>query len=186
MTVFIHSLAVVEDDSTIGSDTRIWHFAHIRQGARIGERCVLGQNTYVAATAVIGDGVKVQNNVSIYDGVELEDEVFVGPSAVFTNIKIPRAHIQRHDEFVRTTVGRRASIGANATIVCGIHIGRYAMIGAGAVVTRSVPDYAVIVGNPGRQLGWACECGAMLNQALTCSDCGLVYEASGDTIARKE
>ncbi|MCE3008906.1 MAG: N-acetyltransferase [Bacteroidetes bacterium] len=150
----IHPTAMVDAGAQIGEGTRIWHFCHIMPGACIGPDCSLGQNVFVADRVRLGRGVKVQNNVSLYEGVEIEDEVFLGPSVVFTNIKNPRAAVVRRTEYLKTLVGRGATIGANATLVCGLTIGQYAFIGAGAVVTRSVPDYALIVGNPGRQIGW--------------------------------
>src|SRR5437868_2101564 len=151
---FVHPTAIVDEDVEIGDGTSIWHFCHILSGSRIGARCVIGQNVMIGPNARVGDGCKVQNNVSIYEGVTLEDDVFCGPSMVFTNVLLPRAHVSRKAEFLPTLVGRGASIGANATIVCGHNIGQYAMIGAGAVVTRPVPDHALMVGNPARWIGW--------------------------------
>lgn len=153
---FAHKTAVIDDGCTIGKGTQIWHFSHVQSGATIGENCVLGQNVFVASNVIIGDGSKIQNNVSIYEGVTLEDFVFLGPSMVFTNIRIPRSEYpQRGREFyVPTLVKRSASIGANATILCGITVGEYALIGAGAVVTKNVPAYALIVGSPGKIIGW--------------------------------
>lgn len=149
-----HPSAVVDEPCEIGEGTRIWHFCHVREGARIGSRCILGQGVYVGAGVRIGDGCKVQNGVSVYEGVELEDEVFVGPSAVFTNVVNPRAFIERKDEFRPTRVRRGATIGANATIVCGTTIGAYAFVAAGAVVSRDVPDHALVAGVPARVIGW--------------------------------
>jgi UDP-2-acetamido-3-amino-2,3-dideoxy-glucuronate N-acetyltransferase len=151
---FAHPSAYVDEPSDIGAGTRIWHFSHIMPGAHIGERCNLGQNVYVGPGVVIGNNVKIQNNVSVYPGVELEDDVFCGPSCVFTNVINPRSQIVRHHEFRRTLVRRGATIGANATIVCGITIGQYAFVGAGAVVNRDVSDYALMVGVPARRVGW--------------------------------
>lgn len=151
---FVHPSAYVDEPCEIGAETKIWHFCHIMTGARIGARCVLGQNVFVASGVVIGNNVKIQNNVSLYTGVELEDDVFCGPSCVFTNVINPRAQIPRHSQYQRTLVRRGATIGANATIVCGITIGRYAFIGAGAVVLEDVPDYALMLGVPARQKGW--------------------------------
>src|ERR1700756_4143539 len=147
---FVHESSYVDDGAQVGRGTKIWHFCHVMPGALIGERCNLGQNVVVMPGTKIGNNVKIQNNVSIYEGVELEDDVFCGPSCVFTNVSTPRSHVSRKHEYQRTLVKRGATIGANATVVCGHTIGRYAFVGAGAVVTRSVPDYALVVGNPGR------------------------------------
>jgi UDP-2-acetamido-3-amino-2,3-dideoxy-glucuronate N-acetyltransferase len=151
---FVHESAYVDEPSDIGDGTRIWHFCHIMPGAHIGRKCNLGQNVYVGPGVRIGNRVKIQNNVSVYPGVELEDDVFCGPSCVFTNVINPRAQIVRHSEFLPTLVRRGATIGANATIVCGVTIGQYAFIGAGAVVRRDVPDYALMLGVPAREMGW--------------------------------
>lgn len=172
----VHETAVVEPGSAIAGGTSVWHHAHVRAGAVVGSRCVLGKNVYVDAGVVIGDDVKVQNNVSVYTGITLEDEVFVGPSAVFTNDRFPRA-VNPDWEIVPTVVRRGASIGANATIVCGNEIGRWAVVGAGAVVTRSVPAHALVVGNPAQVAGWACECGRIVARTpeppadLRCDEC---------------
>jgi UDP-2-acetamido-3-amino-2,3-dideoxy-glucuronate N-acetyltransferase len=177
-----HETAVIDQPAHIGDGTRIWHFCHVMAGARIGARCVLGQNVFVASRAVIGDGCKIQNNVSLYDDVVLEAEVFVAPSAVFTNVNNPRAFIERKHEYRTTLVKRGASIGANATVVCGHTIGEYAFIGAGAVVTKDVPAYALVLGVPGSVAGWMCRCGVRLpsEQAPTCSSCGLKYKQGRD------
>ena len=159
---FVHESAYVDEGCVIGAGTKIWHFTHVMTGARIGERCNIGQNVVVSPGVVIGNNVKIQNNVSVYTGVILEDDVFCGPSMVFTNVVNPRSHVPRKDEYRETLVKRGASIGANATVVCGHSIGQYAFVGAGAVVTRHVPDYALVVGNPGRVVGWMCECGVKL------------------------
>src|SRR5205823_3137642 len=159
---FVHESSYVDAGARIGKDTKIWHFCHVMPGAVIGERCSLGQNVVVMPGTRIGNNVKIQNNVSIYEGVTLEDDVFCGPSMVFTNVVNPRSHVSRKHEYRSTLVKRGATIGANATIVCGHTIGRYAFVGAGAVVTKDVPDYALIVGNPGRVTGWMCECGVKL------------------------
>lgn len=153
----IHSTAVIDEGAIIGDHTRIWHFCHVMPGAVIGERCQLGQNVFVDNNVFIGNGVKIQNNVSVYNGVVLEDDVFVGPSVVFTNVLNPRSFIERKAEFRTTLVKKGATIGANATIVCGVVIGQFAMIGAGAVVTKDVPDHALVVGNPAKQVGWVNE-----------------------------
>lgn len=169
---FKHESAVVDEPCEIGAGTKIWHFSHVMSGARIGERCTLGQNVFVGATAMIGNRVKVQNNVSIFDGVTLEDEVFVGPSAVFTNVVTPRAHVSRKDSYQPTLVRRRATIGANATVRCGLTIGEYAFVAAGAVVTEDVPPHALMVGVPARRSGWMCRCGARLpDDTLECRGC---------------
>lgn len=151
---FVHPSAYVDQPCEIGAGTKVWHFCHIMAGARVGERCNLGQNVFVAGGAIIGDNVKIQNNVSVYAGVTLEDDVFCGPSCVFTNVINPRSQVVRHSQYMRTLVRRGATIGANATIVCGAAIGRYAFIGAGAVVRGDVPDYALMLGVPARQRGW--------------------------------
>jgi len=161
--VFIHKSAVVDPDVTIGKGTRIWHFSHILRNTRIGKNCVIGQNVMAGPDVIIGSGCKIQNNVSIYKGVILKEDVFCGPSCVFTNVYSPRAFIERKDEFSPTLVKRGATIGANATIVCGTTIGRYSLVGAGAVVKRDVPDHAVVAGVPAKQIGWACICGATLS-----------------------
>lgn len=160
---FSHPTAVIDSGCTIGSDTKIWHFSHIMPNTEIGMNCNLGQNVFIMSGVKIGDGVKIQNNVSIYDGVVCEDDVFIGPSAVFTNVNNPRSAVNRKDEFLKTTIRKGASIGANATIVCGNEIGAYAFIGAGTVITREVKSYALMVGNPGRQIGWMSETGLRLS-----------------------
>ncbi|MGA7831904.1 MAG: acyltransferase [Terracidiphilus sp.] len=174
-----HETAIVDPGAKIGRGTRIWHWAHVVSTAEIGANCSLGQNVYVG-TATIGNNVKVQNHVSVYDAVVIEDDVFCGPSMVFTNVINPRSHIVRKHEYKTTLVKRGATIGANAVIVCGNTIGRYAMIGAGAVITRDVPDFALVVGNPGRRIGWVCRCGVRLkmeNEQACCAACGSSYEA---------
>lgn len=162
MSYFAHPTAVIDDDCEIGEETKIWHFCHIMSGSRIGRKCNLGQNVVVSPQVILGDNVKVQNNVSIYTGVICEDDVFLGPSMVFTNVINPRSAVPRKEEYRKTVVRRGATIGANATIVCGNEIGRYAMIGAGSVVTREVPSFALVYGNPARQRGWVSEYGHKL------------------------
>ncbi len=171
----IHPTAVVDPGAVIGERTRVWHFSHVMAGAVIGEDCTLGQNVFVATRARIGNRVKVQNNVSVYEGVELEDDVFVGPSVVFTNVRNPRAEIDRRGEFAPTLVRRGATLGANSTIVCGVTVGRYAFVAAGAVVTRDVPDHALVAGVPARIQGWRCRCGEPLEQDV-CRSCGMEAE----------
>ena len=175
-----HATAIVDAGATIGEGTRIWHWTHVCAGARIGANCSFGQNVFVGNDVVVGDGVKVQNNVSIYDAVTLEDGVFCGPSMVFTNVVNPRGHVSRKSEYRRTLVRKGASIGANATIVCGCEIGAYAFIGAGAVVTSNVDAYALVLGNPARKAGWMCACGVKLEGQgqVQCSACGSRYRIS--------
>ncbi len=160
--MFIHETAIVETPELVGKNSKIWHWVHVMAGANIGENCVLGQNVFVGSKAILGDNVRIQNNVSIYDSVILEDDVFCGPSMVFTNVINPRSQVTRKDEYLSTIVRQGASIGANATIICGNEIGEYAFIGAGAVITKSVPAYALVVGNPGRQIGWVSKMGHRL------------------------
>ena len=178
MKYFAHETAVIDDNCQIGVGTKIWHFSHIMSNCIIGENCNIGQNVVVSPQVVLGRNVKIQNNVSIYTGVICEDDVFLGPSMVFTNVINPRSAVNRKSEYARTLVKKGASIGANATIVCGHDIGRYAFIGAGAVVTKAVPDYALVVGNPARQTGWMSEYGHRLHFAegkATCPESGEVY-----------
>ena len=180
---FIHASAVVDEGASIGAQTKIWHFCHIMSGAQVGTDCVLGQNVMVGPGVVIGNGVKVQNNVSIYAGVTIEDDVFCGPSMVFTNVLTPRAFVERKDEFRPTLVQKGATIGANATIVCGNKIGRYAMIGAGAVVTHDVQDHALVLGNPARQAGWVGRSGERLDSELVCPRTGERYRETHNGLA---
>jgi UDP-2-acetamido-3-amino-2,3-dideoxy-glucuronate N-acetyltransferase len=177
---FVHSTAIVDDDVIIGKGTKIWHFSHILSRSSIGERCNIGQNVVVGPDVSIGKGCKIQNNVSVYKGVTLEDGVFCGPSMVFTNIFNPRAEIRKMDQVRPTLVKKGATIGANATIVCGATIGKYAFVGAGAVVTENVPDHALVVGNPARQIGWVCECGTKLNRNFVCETCEKEYTQLSD------
>lgn len=184
--VFVHESSYVDEGCEIGEGSKVWHFSHVMSGARIGKRCNIGQNVVVSPQVVIGDNVKIQNNVSIYTGVILEDDVFCGPSMVFTNVVNPRSHVSRKDEYKTTLVKQGASLGANTTIVCGHTIGRFAFIGAGAVVTKDIPDYALVVGNPGRISGWMCQCGVKLASGTTppveatCAVCSTRYHATAD------
>ncbi len=180
---FAHETSFIDDGVVVGAGTKIWHFSHVLKGSKIGRNCSIGQNVVIGPDASIGNGCKIQNNVSVYRGVTLEDNVFCGPSMVFTNVFNPRAHIPRMDEMRPTLVKTGATIGANATIVCGYTIGAYAFIGAGAVVTRGAPDYALMVGNPAKQIGWMCECGNRLDGDLACSHCGKRYERSREGIS---
>jgi len=195
--VFVHPTAVIDENVEIGAGTKIWHFTHVMPGAKVGERCNIGQNVTIERDVVIGNRCKIQNNVSVYKGVTLEDDVFCGPSCVFTNVYNPRAFIERKTEFRPTLVKHGATIGANATIVCGATIGRYALVAAGAVVKSDVPDYAIVAGVPARQVGWACKCGTTLRQAigngqeaigktssdpLVCCYCGNQYCVDGNSL----
>jgi UDP-2-acetamido-3-amino-2,3-dideoxy-glucuronate N-acetyltransferase len=183
---FAHQSCYIDDGCVIADDTKIWHFTHVMSGARIGARCNIGQNVVVSPGVVIGDNVKIQNNVSVYTGVILEDDVFCGPSMVFTNVINPRSHVSRKDEYRETLVRRGASLGANSTVVCGHTVGRYAFVGAGSVVTRDVPDFALVVGNPARITGWMCQCGITLASgarppaSATCAACGTAYRSTSD------
>jgi UDP-2-acetamido-3-amino-2,3-dideoxy-glucuronate N-acetyltransferase len=185
MSIFVHPTAIVDEGARIGDGTRIWHWVHISGGASIGRNCSLGQNVYVGNKVVIGDGVKIQNNVSIYDSVTLEDEVFCGPSMVFTNVYNPRSAVERKSEYRDTLVRRGATLGANCTLVCGVTIGEYAFVGAGTVVNRDVPAFALIVGVPGKQIGWMSRRGERLalpisgDAVATCPDSGDVYRLTG-------
>ncbi len=175
---FVHESSYVDEGAAVGKGTKIWHFCHVMSGAEIGERCSLGQNVVVMPGTKIGNNVKIQNNVSIYEGVVLEDDVFCGPSCVFTNVTTPRSHVSRKGEYATTLVRRGATIGANATVVCGVTLGAYAFIGAGAVVTSDVPPYALMVGVPARRVGWMCQCGERLHLTdgqARCDRCGDAY-----------
>jgi UDP-2-acetamido-3-amino-2,3-dideoxy-glucuronate N-acetyltransferase len=163
MNYFVHETAIVDDDSMIGEETKIWHFSHIMPHCRIGKNCNIGQNVVVSPMVIIGNNVKVQNNVSIYTGVTCEDDVFLGPSVVFTNVMNPRSFVNRKNQFLNTHIGKGATIGANATIICGVNIGDYAFIGAGSVVTKSVKPYALVLGNPSKQVGWVSQFGVKLS-----------------------
>jgi UDP-2-acetamido-3-amino-2,3-dideoxy-glucuronate N-acetyltransferase len=189
MAAFIHESAYVDAGAVIGEGTKVWHFCHVMPGAVIGERSSLGQNVVVMPGTRIGNNVKIQNNVSIYEGVELEDDVFCGPSMVFTNVVNPRSHVSRKSEYRRTLVRRGASIGANATIVCGIELGRYSFVGAGAVVSKDVKPYALVVGVPAKQVGWVCQCGeklagrdAVTGMRLVCAACGSAYRVGDENL----
>jgi UDP-2-acetamido-3-amino-2,3-dideoxy-glucuronate N-acetyltransferase len=181
---FIHESAYVDEGATVGAGTKIWHFCHVMPGAVIGCRSSLGQNVVVMGGTRIGDNVKIQNNVSIYEGVELEDDVFCGPSMVFTNVINPRSHVSRKHEYRRTLVRRGATIGANATIVCGATLGEYSFVGAGAVVTHDVEAFALVLGVPGRRVGWMCRCGERL-EGLSCAICGTEYVPDAEGIKIK-
>ena len=191
---FVHESSYVDDGAEVGAGTKIWHFSHIMPRSRIGRNCSIGQNVNIASDVEIGDNVKIQNNVSLYTGVIVEDDVFLGPSMVFTNVVNPRSHVSRKDEYRKTLVRRGASIGANATIVCGVTLGRFAFVGAGSVVTQDVPDYALIYGNPARIQGWMCQCGIKLHfesssnnrERATCPSCHTQYEKEGRAVRPAE
>ena len=182
---FIHESSYVDDDVEIGNNTKVWHFCHIQKGARIGSNCSFGQNVNIGNNVHIGNGVRIQNNVSVYEGVTIEDNVFCGPSCVFTNVTTPRAHFPVHGVYAKTIVKEGASLGANCTVVCGHDVGRSALIAAGAVVTRNVPDFALMAGVPARRIGWVCECGQRLDETLACS-CGRQYRLVTDDKLVKE
>lgn len=184
---FVHESSFADEGCVIGEGTKIWHFCHIMPGAVIGKKCSIGQNVNIGSRAILGNNCKIQNNVSIYDDVILEDDVFCGPSMVFTNVINPRAHIERKHEYKKTLLKQGATIGANATVVCGNTIGKYAMVGAGAVVTHDVPDYALVFGSPARVKGWICQCGVKLafdGENAKCADCGDEYNISGEVCTR--
>jgi UDP-2-acetamido-3-amino-2,3-dideoxy-glucuronate N-acetyltransferase len=183
---FVHESSYVDEPSQIGEGTKIWHFSHVMANSVIGPRCNIGQNVVISPGVRLGEGCKIQNNVSLYTGVVLEDFVFCGPSMVFTNVVNPRSEVARKDEYKTTLVKRGASIGANATVVCGITVGQYAFVGAGAVVTRDVPDFALVIGNPARRSGWMCRCGIKLRvdgARTRCGVCGTGYTQHGDSLA---
>ncbi len=183
---FLHPTSIVDEDSEIGEKTKIWHFSHVLKNVTIGSNCSIGQNVVIGPNVEIGSGSKIQNNVSVYDGVEIQEDVFLGPSCVFTNVQNPRAFIERKDEFKKTIVKRGASIGANATILCGIIIGKYAMVGAGAVVTKDVKDFSVVIGNPARHYKWVSKYGAILDDSLTCHLTGTEYKIIDNNLIKKK
>jgi UDP-2-acetamido-3-amino-2,3-dideoxy-glucuronate N-acetyltransferase len=188
MATFVHASSFVDEGAVLGDGTKVWHFCHILKNTRIGANCIFGQNCMVGPNVTIGDRVKVQNNVSIYDGVVLEDDVFCAPSMVFTNVINPRGFIERKQEFRKTLVKRGATLGANSTVVCGNTVGRYALVGAGAVVVADVPDYALMLGVPAKRKGWVCKCGVTLTgaqdgQEIACSECSSIYKPTGETLA---
>lgn len=180
---WIHPTAIIEEGARIGASTRIWQWVHVMSGARIGKHGSIGQGCYIG-NVTVGNGCRIQNNVSVYDGVALGDDVFLGPCCVFTNIKHPRAHVSRKEEFATTWVGRGASIGANATILCGVTIGDYAMVGAGAVVTQDIGAHAIVIGSPAVRIGWACRCGETLGSDRSCTRCEDRYSSDGVTLTR--
>ena len=185
LSFFIHESSYIDEGVEIGAGTKIWHFSHILSGSRIGERCNIGQNVAIGPNVTIGNGCKIQNNVSVYQGVTLEDDVFCGPSMVFTNVFNPRAEIRKMDQVRPTFVKKGATIGSNATIVCGTTLGQYSFIGAGAVVTKNVPDYALMVGNAAKLIGWLCKCGVRLDDMLVCQACGARYAKGEDGLVRE-
>ena len=181
---FVHESSYVDDGVQIGEGTKIWHFCHVQKGAVVGKNCSFGQNVNVGNNVHIGNGVRIQNNVSVYEGVEIEDNVFCGPSCVFTNVTTPRAHFPVHGIYAKTVIKEGASLGANCTVVCGHNVGKSALIAAGAVVTKDVPDYALMAGVPAKRIGWVCECGKRLNDSLRC-ECGRKYAISQDGIIQQ-
>ena len=187
---FVHPTSIIENGAHIGVGTRIWHFCHLMPTSKVGERCILGQNVFIDNNVVVGNGVKIQNNVSVYDGVTLEDDVFLGPSMVFTNVLNPRSFIERKNEFRKTIVRRGATIGANATILCGLEIGSFAMVGAGAVIVKSIAPHALVVGNPAYQIGWVSEAGLTLdfNQdgMAVCPETGRKYKLKNEWVSPVE
>lgn len=183
MEFFLHESSYVDDNVTIGAGTKIWHFCHVQKGATLGEKCSLGQNVNVGNNVKIGNNVRIQNNVSIYEGVEIEDNVFCGPSCVFTNVTTPRAHFPVGGVYAKTLIKEGASLGANCTVVCGHNVGKSALIAAGAVVTKDVKDYALMAGVPAKQIGWVCECGNRLASELKCS-CGRHYILDGENLSK--
>lgn len=188
MNYYIHETAIIDDGCEIGAGSKIWHFSHILPGCKIGEGCIIGQNCVIFSDVVLGNNVKIQNNVSVYTGVTCDDDVFLGPSCVFTNVTNPRSAVVRRGQYAKTHVGKGASIGANATIVCGHDIGAFAFIGAGAVVTKNVPAYALVIGNPARQAGWMSEYGHRLkfdaDNKATCPESGQVYQLADGKVSK--
>lgn len=185
---FVHESSYIDQPCCIGKGTKIWHFSHIMKDAQIGQFCNIGQNVFIASGVIIGDNVKIQNNVSLYTGVICEDDVFLGPSCVFTNVINPRSHIERKNQYRKTTMKKGATIGANATIVCGNNIGEYSLVGAGAVVLEDIPDHALVVGNPARVKGWVCECGIKIDfttgKSYFCDTCGKEYIIEGNRVKK--
>lgn len=184
MNYFVHETSCIDDHVKIGAGCRIWHFCHILSGTIIGNDCNIGQNVVIGPDAVIGNRCKIQNNVSIYKGVFIEDDVFCGPSVVFTNVLNPRAHVPRMKEIRKTNIKKGATLGANSTIICGHDIGSYSFVGAGAVVTTDIPDFALVVGNPARQIGWICQCGEKLGNDLVCNQCTAKYSHENERLMR--
>lgn len=181
---FVHESSYIDEGCTIGENTKIWHFSHILPGVKIGKNCIIGQNVMIGPDVVVGDNCKIQNNVSLYKGIKLEDGVFCGPSCVFTNVYNPRATVDRKNEFLSTLVKKGATIGANATIVCGVTLGEYCFIGAGAVVTKDVPDFACVVGNPSHFISWRCICGEKLDITYHCKYCDSKYVLISDKLGK--
>jgi UDP-2-acetamido-3-amino-2,3-dideoxy-glucuronate N-acetyltransferase len=184
--VFVHPTAIIDDNNQIGSGTKIWHFSHIMPGCRIGDNCNIGQNVFIGPDVTIGNGCRIQNNVSVFKGVTLEEEVFCGPSMTFTNVYNPRAAVHKMDQILPTLVKQGATIGANATIVCGITLGRFCFVGAGALVNKNVADHALVVGNPVKRTGWVCECGEKLNDDLRCPECRARYKPAAQGLVKCE
>lgn len=183
--IFVHESSYIDEGCEIGENTKIWHFSHIMTKSKIGKNCNIGQNVVISPDVVIGNNVKIQNNVSVYTGVTVEDDAFLGPSCVFTNVFNPRSFIERKDEYRQTIVGRGASLGANCTIICGNSIGKYALVAAGAVVTKPVPNYAIVMGNPARLKGYICECGNKLfddKNIYHCSECSKKYQLNNEIL----
>lgn len=182
VSIFVHDSAIVDDGADIGAGTKVWHFAHVSRGCEIGMHCTIGQGVYIAPGVRLGDGVNVSNNVSLYQGIELADNVFVGPGAVFTNVEVPRAQPGRREATAHIQVGQGCTIGANATLLAGVHIGDWSFVAAGAVVTHDVPDYSLVLGVPARASGWVCQCGHRLDEKLYCSSCDKQYQKEGHAL----